>query len=107
MGFARKEVSVVGAVEKGFLSVTVMDDGPGFPPGILSRLGEPYVSERGAGDRAGGMGLGFFIAKTLLERSGGHVQFGNRAPPEHGALIRASWRLTDVTAPPLMGASDG
>jgi two-component system sensor histidine kinase RegB len=53
------------------------------------------------------MGLGFFIAKTLLERSGAHVQFGNRPPPQHGALIRATWRLTEVTAPPLMGASDG
>ena len=107
VGFARREVTVLGSVENGMLSVTVMDDGPGFQASVLARLGEPYVSERGAGDRAGGMGLGFFIAKTLLERSGAYVQFGNRPAPQHGALIRATWRLSEMTAPPLMGASDG
>jgi len=106
VGFAHRDVTVLGTVENGMLSVTVMDDGPGFQPSVLARLGEPYVSERGSGDRAGGMGLGFFIAKTLLERSGAYVQFGNRQPPQHGALVRATWRLAEVTPPPLHGAHD-
>ena len=59
-----------------------MTTGQGFSPEILTRLGEPYVSAR-AGGRAGsqrkeGMGLGFFIAKTLLEGTGAKVQFDNR-----------------------------
>ena len=69
------------------------DDGPGFSPEVLGRLGEPYVTTRpGAeGSRTGhiGMGLGFFIAKTLLERTGALVTFGNGHP--HGALVTARW----------------
>lgn len=106
VGFARERVEVSAVITGAALSVTVTDDGPGFQPAVLARLGEPYVSERGAGDRAGGMGLGFFIAKTLLERSGAHVQFGNRSAPERGAVVRATWRLSQIEAPPLMGASD-
>ena len=57
------------------VSVIISDDGPGFAPEILSQLGEPYVTTRGADrkakiDEASGLGLGLFIAKTLLERSG-------------------------------------
>jgi two-component system, sensor histidine kinase RegB len=106
VGFADQQVEVIATLTGQNLSVTVADDGPGFQPAVLARLGEPYVSERGAGDRAGGMGLGFFIAKTLLERSGAHVQFGNRMAPEHGAVVRATWRLTQIEAPPVLGASD-
>ena len=57
------------------VAVTIRDDGPGFAAEILARLGEPYV--RGprphrtpAAAEEAGLGFGFFIAKTLLERSG-------------------------------------
>ena len=57
------------------IDVTISDDGPGFAPEIMDRIGEPYVTSRrrtpnDAGDEPAGLGLGFFIAKTLLERSG-------------------------------------
>ena len=107
VGFAETEVTVSGLVENGSLTVTVMDDGPGFQTAVLARLGEPYVSERGAADRAGGMGLGFFIAKTLLERSGAELQYGNRASPEHGAVVRIIWRLSAIEAPPMPRNSEG
>ena len=75
------------------ITIEVRDDGPGFSPEILSRLGEPYVTTRpGAeGSRTGhiGMGLGFFIAKTLLERTGALVTFENGRP--RGALVTARW----------------
>ncbi len=75
-------------------AVEVRDDGPGFAPEILAKLGEPYVTSRpGAeGSRTGhiGMGLGFFIAKTLLERTGAVVTFQNSRP--HGAVVSARWR---------------
>ena len=67
---------------------------------VLDALGEPYIttrpsrrSRRGAdGGEPSGMGLGFFIAKTLLERSGGTVVLENRQPPESGAIARVMWR---------------
>jgi two-component system sensor histidine kinase RegB len=72
----------------------------------MARLGEPYVSTRSAGDRvedpeAGGLGLGFFIAKTLLERSGGQVSIGNAALPASGAVVKVVWsrdRFSDAAA---------
>jgi two-component system sensor histidine kinase RegB len=38
-----------------------------------------------------GMGLGFFIAKTLLERSGAALTFVNRTFPERGAVVTVRW----------------
>ncbi len=73
------------------LRITVGDDGPGFPEELLQRLGDPYVTSRpraasrpdGAktGGEAAGMGLGLFIAKTLLERTGARVSFANAELP--------------------------
>jgi two-component system, sensor histidine kinase RegB len=39
-----------------------------------------------------GLGLGFFIAKTLLERSGAKISLENRAFPQRGAIVRARWK---------------
>ena len=80
--------------------VSVRDDGPGFAPGVLGRLGEPYLTERDAG-AAGGLGLGFFIAKTLLERTGAKIEVKNRTAPLQGAIVRAVWPRTAIEAPPL------
>ena len=43
-----------------------------------------------AGSETTGLGLGFFIAKTLLERSGATLDFENRAFPDRGAVIRVA-----------------
>ena len=63
------------------LRVAIGDDGPGYPPDLIGRIGDPFVRRRAAapGERPGyeGMGLGLFIAKTLLERSGARLRFGN------------------------------
>ena len=91
--FAASEVLVSARFDAASITIEVRDDGPGFSPEVLGRLGEPYVTTRpGAeGSRTGhiGMGLGFFIAKTLLERTGALVTFGNGHP--HGALVTARW----------------
>ncbi len=76
--------------------VRIVDDGPGFPPDILARLGEPYVTSRHAerkfkSQEASGLGLGMFIAKTLLERSGAKLTMGNRADPDRGAAVAVVW----------------
>jgi len=82
--FARSRVEVTARWNEREIVVTIADDGPGFPPDIAESLGEPYVTHRGGGrgrtSRANGktgLGLGVFIAKTLLERSGATVSFGN------------------------------
>ena len=59
--------------------IRISDDGPGFPPDILDRIGEPYAQSRVRSERkgGGGLGLGLFITKTLLERSGAALKFSN------------------------------
>ncbi|MDB5506045.1 MAG: ActS/PrrB/RegB family redox-sensitive histidine kinase [Devosia sp.] len=80
--FARELVTVEYGWDDERVSVTVVDDGPGFPPEMLARLGEPYLNTRarevaGSTETGGGLGLGIFIAKTLLERTGATVGFEN------------------------------
>ncbi len=87
--FARSRVDVRIAALPDALEMTIVDDGPGFPSTILDHLGEPYVSTR-AKDGSH-MGLGVFIAITLLERSGAGLDFGNRA--DGGARVRIRWPL--------------
>jgi two-component system sensor histidine kinase RegB len=70
----------------------------------MPRIGEPYVrgrrAQRGpaAADEAG-LGLGFFIAKTLLQRSGARISVSNNPAPATGATIRISWHRKDFEVP--------
>ena len=103
--FARERVDVAASWSGEDISVTIADDGPGFAPEIMDRIGEPYVTSRRnradagsialAGREKGGLGLGFFIAKTLLERSGATLDFKNRAFPERGAVVRVHWARSE------------
>ena len=91
-------------------AVTISDDGPGFPPEIIRRIGEPYVTSRRrpAGEsEEGGLGLGFFIAKTLLERSGATLAFLNRQSPEQGAVVHVRWARADIEVQPQQPALEG
>jgi two-component system sensor histidine kinase RegB len=98
--FAASEILVSARFDAETISMEVRDDGPGFAPEVLAKLGEPYVTTRpGAeGSRTGhiGMGLGFFIAKTLLERTGAVVTFQNGRP--HGAVVSARWPRSKIEA---------
>ena len=95
--FAQARVDVTARWSAKTVTITVADDGPGFKPDVMDTLGDPYVTTRPArGGLAGreapsGLGLGFFIAKTLLERSGAALTLENRVAPEHGAVVRISW----------------
>ena len=64
------------------MAVDIVDDGPGFPQQVLARIGEPYISGRGG--EAQHMGLGIFIAQSLLERTGARLDLrqspGGRRP---------------------------
>jgi two-component system sensor histidine kinase RegB len=89
--FARHQVTVCLSADELWLTVTISDDGPGFDPVLLGQLGEPYVSGGDGGRQAQGehMGLGVFIAMTLLERTGASLTFGNRA--EGGSEVTIIW----------------
>jgi two-component system sensor histidine kinase RegB len=96
--FAKSKVDVTAEWGPGGLIVTIADDGPGFPVEIIDNIGEPYVTTRPAERQDGfleedpaGLGLGFFIAKTLLERSGATVGLANRASGGTGAIVTVSW----------------
>ncbi|WP_068311339.1 ActS/PrrB/RegB family redox-sensitive histidine kinase [Polycladidibacter hongkongensis] len=100
--FADMRVSVRAVWDEERVEVIVSDDGPGFAPEVIAQMGEPYVSKRQrtisdedasakTHQKGGGLGLGFFIAKTLLERSGGRLTFYNRRSPEKGAIVRIRW----------------
>jgi two-component system sensor histidine kinase RegB len=103
--FAHERVEVAASWTGDDVAVTISDDGSGFAPEIMERIGEPYVTSRrrqppaadgeAGGFEASGLGLGFFIAKTLLERSGATLDFENRAFPERGAVVRVRWERSD------------
>ncbi len=97
--FAAKEVSVNARWSADEVRIYITDDGPGFAPSVLAKLGEPYFSERRIEQRGGGMGLGFFIACTLLERTGARVTPYNRQFPAKGAVVRIAWPRTAIEAP--------
>lgn len=91
VGFARKKVTVSATAVEDDLTVVIDDDGPGFDPQIIRNLGEPYVTtRRPRAGRDGGLGLGLFIAKSLLERTGADLSFGTA--PAGGARTEIHWQ---------------
>jgi len=96
--FARAHVEITARWSGREVTITIADDGPGVAPDVMDALGEPYVTTRPARPRGpaaagepAGLGLGFFIAKTLLERSGAAVVLDNREWPQRGAVARITW----------------
>ncbi len=115
--FAHRRVEIFAQWTDEEVSITISDDGPGFAPEVVDRLGAPYVTHRRPGSRGPegdedavfGLGLGFFIAKTLLERSGAKLSLTNQAPPLHGATISVTWSRAEferpLASPPLEPAA--
>lgn len=83
--FARSEVEITLRPTRAELVLVIQDDGPGFPAEVLDWLGEPFLSTR---REQGGLGLGIFIANTLLARTGAKVHFDNTW---RGARVTLSW----------------
>ncbi|RWX61399.1 ActS/PrrB/RegB family redox-sensitive histidine kinase, partial [Mesorhizobium sp. M2A.F.Ca.ET.039.01.1.1] len=89
--FARKSVTVSWSWDNETVTFSITDDGPGFPAEIIDRIGEPYMSTRQGTEAGGGLGLGLFIAKTLLERSGATIDFRNSSGLGEGAVVQVVW----------------
>lgn len=116
--FARSTVWIEGEWTARSIIVRITDDGDGFPPNVIGRIGDPFVRARRPEPeierRPGyeGMGLGLFIAKTLLERSGAELSFANATDPflaprdrpaRSGAVVEAVWEIGDLAAPAVSG----
>ena len=111
--FARSTVWVEARWTDKVVSVRIMDDGPGYPTNMLGRIGDPFVrnrrTERDRVERPEyeGMGLGLFIAKTLLQRSGAELSFangsdrGNGSTRRRGAVVEVVWPRTAIVPPSL------
>ncbi|MDJ0825188.1 MAG: ActS/PrrB/RegB family redox-sensitive histidine kinase [Rhodobacter sp.] len=104
--FAESAVWVEAVWTEATIAIRIIDDGRGFPPYLLGRIGDPFVrNRRTQEDRKQrpeyeGMGLGLFIAKTLLERSGAELTFDNGSDPmtgrgkpgtRSGAIVEVIW----------------
>ncbi|WP_298916239.1 sensor histidine kinase RegB [uncultured Roseobacter sp.] len=112
--FAAADVWIEASWTDAMISLRIMDDGRGFPPHLLGRIGDPFMrrrrpdSERRLRPGYEGMGLGLFIAKTLLERSGAELQFANGRDPmgtakapkmDMGAIVEVTWARQKIDAP--------
>jgi two-component system, sensor histidine kinase RegB len=99
--FAKTKVNIMARWSAQHVEISVSDDGPGFQQGIIDRLGDPFVTTRPGYDQLEsddtadgkhpGMGLGLFIAKTLLERTGANVTLSNNSDALGGARILMRW----------------
>ena len=109
--FADSKVWIVLSWSEVDIKITISDDGPGFPVQMISRIGDPFVSYRKPSSVRGkqpeyeGMGLGLFIAKTLLERTNAKLNFSNGATNPNmgaetadrmGAIVEIFWSRADI-----------
>ena len=111
--FSRANVWVEAHWTSDRISLRIIDDGKGFPPHLLGRIGDPFVTRRKNREENQdrpeyeGMGLGLFIAKTLLERSGAELSFDNGSDPYRspnsqnegvGAIVEVVWQREIIDA---------
>ena len=114
--FARATVWIEAMWTADTVSIRIIDDGRGFPAQLIGRIGDPFVrrrrsdAERRARPEYEGMGLGLFIAKTLLERSGAELSFANGTDPflplsipneRRGAIVEVIWPRAKIAADPM------
>ena len=117
--FASNQVWIEAECGTATITVRIIDNGPGYPPQLIGRIGDPFVKgRRSPGEPSGrpeyeGMGLGLFIAKTLLERSGAALTFANGHDPHQsdpsrplrcGAIVTVTWprqRIEQAMSAPL------
>lgn len=100
---ARSRVRLDAGETPAELWVAVCDDGAGFAPELLPRLGEPFLGPSWSG--SGSTGLGIFIATTLLERTGARLGFSNL--PEGGARVELRWWRADMEVVPMTRVAEG
>ena len=91
--YAKGNIWVTAEREGTTLSLTVADDGPGFPPAALKRAAEPYYRADRSPNPEGELhfGLGLYLCRVLCQKHGGSLEIGNA--PEGGARITARFSV--------------
>jgi two-component system sensor histidine kinase RegB len=103
--FATSAITISWCWDDRRVAFQITDDGAGFPPEIIDRIGEPYMSTRHGTEQGGGLGLGLFIAKTLLERTGARLDFHNANERGKGAVVEVEWPREIFLKPSASSAS--
>jgi two-component system sensor histidine kinase RegB len=115
--FSNSRVVIEAAWTESTIRLRIADDGPGYPASVIGRIGTPFVRRRShAEDTAKrpeyeGMGLGLFISKTLLERSGARLTFSNGGAElvgrgDVGALVMVEWDRNKIDPPSSGGLGE-
>jgi two-component system sensor histidine kinase RegB len=93
--FSRKGVKIILESNDNYISITINDDGPGYPDDIIELVGEPYIKSKSKKvNSKAGLGLGTFLGKTLLERRGARLNFSNNQ--DFGASVRIVWETKSL-----------
>ncbi|SNS09432.1 sensor histidine kinase RegB [Antarctobacter heliothermus] len=113
--FSRTRVWIEAMWTDDVVSIRIIDDGRGFPQHLIGRIGDPFMrrrrseSDKRARPEYEGMGLGLFIAKTLLERTGAELSFANGTDPyttatdqteRRGAIVEVAWPRSKIVVEP-------
>ena len=94
--FAKKNIYISITSDSENSSISIEDDGSGFPKDILTRIGEPYIkSLQSKNNSRSGLGLGIFIGKTLLEKNKAKLLIRN-SETRGGGEIKIEWSNKDL-----------
>ena len=94
--FAKKNIYISITSDSENSSISIEDDGLGFPKDILTKIGDPYIKSLQSNDKSrAGLGLGIFIGKTLLEKNKAKLLIRN-SETRGGAEIKIEWSNKDL-----------
>ena len=94
--FSKSKVFIGLKSDNNSTTVTIEDDGDGYPNDILSKIGEPYLRSAKSYDKDKmGLGLGLFIGKSLLEKNLANVNCWN-SQTRSGAEVIIKWKNKDL-----------
>ena len=98
--FSNEKIEIFLKSNKKETEIIIKDDGPGFPKDLIDKhkLGEPYIRTiDDTNDSKYGLGLGTFIAKTLLEKNFANIIFQN-SKKAGGAKVIIKWNNKDLAS---------
>ena len=90
--YAKQKININLISKDEFVILEIINDGEGFPGSILPILGEPYVKKNEKNHT--GIGLGLFIAKNLINKTQGRMEFKNIE--NIGACVRIIWKKDNL-----------
>ena len=94
--FSQKNIFISITSDSENSTISIEDDGSGFPKDILTKIGEPYIKSLQSKNKSrAGLGLGIFIGKTLLEKNKAKLLIRN-SETRGGGEIKIEWSNKDL-----------